>query len=205
MSTQRVLVKSLQTVETFNSVSIICTDKTGTLTQNKMTCTRLLWDVNEDYDVPQTVIVPQDKKEWKWTFGTLARRLSSASGSRSTTPMNGDSIRDSLQTRQLEIDAINKKTTPHRDLILGNRAPLTVLSLLVHDNRFFLHSIQAPVCVTMPKNACRKTLNSWSLAAMQRTWHFTISAKANSAWTSTTSASVTPAWLVCRSVQRTSS
>ena len=32
MYRQRVLVKSLQIVETFNSVSVIATDKTGTLT-----------------------------------------------------------------------------------------------------------------------------------------------------------------------------
>jgi P-type E1-E2 ATPase len=52
MYRQRVLVKSLQIVETFNSVSVIATDKTGTLTQNKMTVTHLLWDIQGVYNVP---------------------------------------------------------------------------------------------------------------------------------------------------------
>ncbi|CAF0847481.1 unnamed protein product [Didymodactylos carnosus] len=52
MYKQRVLVKALATVETFNSVSMICTDKTGTLTLNQMTITHLLWGTTGEFSVP---------------------------------------------------------------------------------------------------------------------------------------------------------
>ncbi|CAF4210956.1 unnamed protein product [Adineta steineri] len=52
MYKQKVLVKSLATVETFNNVSIIATDKTGTLTMNQMTITAILWGNQGEYMVP---------------------------------------------------------------------------------------------------------------------------------------------------------
>jgi sodium/potassium-transporting ATPase subunit alpha len=70
---QHVLVKSLQIIETFNSVSVIATDKTGTLTQNKMTVTHLLWDIDGVYEAPMR----KRKAEEENTIFDAIRRLSS--------------------------------------------------------------------------------------------------------------------------------
>ena len=55
MYAQNVLVRNLAIVETFNSLSLIATDKTGTLTLNKMTITELVWGQQERLVVPPTV------------------------------------------------------------------------------------------------------------------------------------------------------
>lgn len=84
---QNAIVRTLPSVETLGSASVICSDKTGTLTQNKMTIVQL-WNIDGFIEAAQYTAGSHPDIEQMLRSGTLANEAHMAEGSEN--PFSGD-------------------------------------------------------------------------------------------------------------------
>jgi potassium/sodium efflux P-type ATPase len=91
MAKRHALIKKLSSVETLGCTTVICTDKTGTLTQNEMTV-KEIWVNENSYDVSGVGYTPEgefynngikiDKKDSNKVFKSIARAMSFCNNAR---------------------------------------------------------------------------------------------------------------------------
>lgn len=70
MAARNVIVKNFEAIETLGAVDVICSDKTGTLTQNRMTIERIYLN-GETSDVVDFKYNPKNNTDWDFVNGLI--------------------------------------------------------------------------------------------------------------------------------------
>lgn len=126
MSRRNVLINRLSAVETLGATTIICTDKTGTLTENRMTVTRIDCPVNHrqveimiDHASGNNIFRFPDDTDNLPVKEAVERVLSAAVLCNNATLAEGNSVGDPMETALLKAGELAGLTGSD----LGNRFP----------------------------------------------------------------------------------
>ncbi len=80
MAREQGIIKDLKAVESLGCVSVICTDKTGTLTQNRMAVEEIFCDFSAKVLGGQAKEALSEGEQWLWKAAVLANNASGESG-----------------------------------------------------------------------------------------------------------------------------
>ena len=106
MAKRHAIIRKLPAVETLGATSVICTDKTGTLTQNKMTIV--------DYFLLNGQSAPFNDKPTTWTFDEKRLMQIAVLANDSTISETGQELGDPTEVAMVSFS--NKVNQPYNDL-----------------------------------------------------------------------------------------
>lgn len=164
MAAKNCLVKNLEAVETLGSTSIICSDKTGTLTQNKMTVCHFWCDkkiMNADSTIQQDLAKDYNKSEGFQTLmrcATLCNRAEFVHGEEnkpvSSRLVRGDASEEAI-LKFVELTHIHGNPTDFRH---NNPKLLEIPFSSVTKYQISIHGMEDGSCLMVMKGAPERIL-----------------------------------------------